>query len=191
MLGEGTPGGGRFDHPWHWHASTSVPSSPSPLPPRRPPQALPAWLRYLLAYANFFSLLLLLGGVLCLVAFGLDRSDQSNLYLGIVLVLVVVLSSTFTFVQVGRLGRGCLLPARPRSASLPQLGASLPAAGRRSSSLSSVARARPLPPQEEKAHSLMQGFKDMVPRKCRAIREGAELVLDAWELVPGDVVQVG
>jgi sodium/potassium-transporting ATPase subunit alpha len=36
----------------------------------------------------------------------------------------------------------------------------------------------------------MQGFKDMVPRKCRAVRDGSTRVLDAWELVPGDVVQV-
>jgi hypothetical protein len=38
--------------------------------------------------------------VLCLVAYGLDRSDPSNLYLGVVLIIVVVLSSSFAYVQV-------------------------------------------------------------------------------------------
>lgn len=65
-----------------------------------PLQTLPAWLRYLLAYWDFFAMLLLFGGVLCLVAYGLDRSDPSNLYLGIVLIIVVVLSSSFAYVQV-------------------------------------------------------------------------------------------
>lgn len=45
-------------------------------------------------------MLLLFGGVLCLVAFGLDRSDSSNLYLGVVLISVVVLSASFAYVQV-------------------------------------------------------------------------------------------
>jgi hypothetical protein len=38
-------------------------------------------------YANFFSILLLAGGVLCFIAYALDRADPSNLYLGIVLIV--------------------------------------------------------------------------------------------------------
>ena len=37
-------------------------------------------------------ILLLFGGMLCFVAYGVDQSDPTNLYLGVVLVLVVVIS---------------------------------------------------------------------------------------------------
>lgn len=48
-----------------------------------------------MCYADVFMILLLVGGVLCFVAFGIDTSDLTNLYLGVVLVLVVVISATF------------------------------------------------------------------------------------------------
>ncbi len=51
----------------------------------RPQDRIPAWLLYLMQYANFFSILLIIGGILCFVAYALDKSDASNLYLGIVL----------------------------------------------------------------------------------------------------------
>lgn len=101
----------------------------------------PGWILYLLEYANFFSILLLVGGVLCFISYGLDTSDPSNLYLGVVLFLVVVISSTFSFLQ-GRASR-----------------------------------------------KVMEGFRNMVPKKCKVLRGGAAAVLDSWELVPGDVVE--
>jgi sodium/potassium-transporting ATPase subunit alpha len=36
---------------------------------------------------------------------------------------------------------------------------------------------------------LQQGFKNLVPKKCKVLRDGAMAVLDASELVPGDVVE--
>lgn len=45
-----------------------------------------------MCYADVFMILLLVGGALCFVAYGIDQSDPTNLYLGVVLVLVVVLS---------------------------------------------------------------------------------------------------
>jgi hypothetical protein len=42
--------------------------------------------------ADLFMILLLFGGMLCFVAYGVDQSDPTNLYLGVVLVLVVVIS---------------------------------------------------------------------------------------------------
>jgi sodium/potassium-transporting ATPase subunit alpha len=58
---------------------------PFPCPLRR-------WIKYLKQYADVFMMLLLFGGVLCFVAYGIDQSDPTNLYLGVVLVAVVVLS---------------------------------------------------------------------------------------------------
>jgi sodium/potassium-transporting ATPase subunit alpha len=44
-----------------------------------------------------FALLLWAGGILCFIAYGLDKSDISNLYLGIVLCVVVTLTSIASF----------------------------------------------------------------------------------------------
>ena len=86
--------------------------------------------------------LLLFGGVLCFVAYGIDQSDPTNLYLGVVLFLVVVLSATFSWWV------------------------------------------------ESRAESVMEGFKHMVPKNCRVLRDGNVVILDAAELVPGDVVDL-
>ncbi len=43
--------------------------------------------------------------------------------------------------------------------------------------------------QEAKSNAIMNGFKNMVPKKCKALRDGAMNVIDASELVPGDIVE--
>lgn len=48
---------------------------------------------------GFFALLLWAGSALCLIAYGLSQSDPSNLYLGIVLAVVNLLSAAFSFYQ--------------------------------------------------------------------------------------------
>lgn len=44
-----------------------------------------------------FSLLLWAGSILCFIGYFLDMEDQSNLYLGIVLAIVVVITGLFSF----------------------------------------------------------------------------------------------
>ncbi len=39
---------------------------------------------------------------------------------------------------------------------------------------------------EAKADSVMEGFKKLVPKKCKVLRDGHMVVLDAEELVPGE-----
>lgn len=46
-----------------------------------------------------FSLLLWAGAILCFVAYALSTSDPSNLYLGIVIAVVNLLSGFMTFYQ--------------------------------------------------------------------------------------------
>jgi sodium/potassium-transporting ATPase subunit alpha len=48
--------------------------------------------------SNPFALLLWLGGILCFIAFGIGK-DESNLYLGIVLIVIVIATSLMTFYQ--------------------------------------------------------------------------------------------
>lgn len=107
-----------------------------------PPKMTPLWVKYLEQYANFFMILLLGGGILCFVAYALDSEDATNLYLGVVLVAVVVISATFAFWQ------------------------------------------------EAKSEAIMEGFKKLVPKKCKVVRDGRLEIMDALDLVPGDLVEL-
>ena len=108
-----------------------------------PPEVTPWYIKFLMQFANFFALLLLGGGALCFVGYAIDsEKDQTNLYLGVVLFTVVIITATFSYLQ------------------------------------------------EAKSEAIMEGFKNMIPKKCKAIRDGKAVVLDAWELVPGDVVEL-
>lgn len=48
---------------------------------------------------SLFALMLWAGSALCFIAYGLDQADKSNLYLGIVLAIVVMITSIVTFFQ--------------------------------------------------------------------------------------------
>jgi len=107
-----------------------------------PPPQKPWWLKYLSQFTNFFALLLLFGGLLCFIGYGIDQSDQTNLYLGVVLWGVVLVTATFSYLQ------------------------------------------------EAKSERIMEGFKTLIPKKCKVLRDGAPAILDAEDLVPGDVVEL-
>jgi len=108
-----------------------------------PPEMTPWYIKFLMQFANFFAMLLLGGGVLCFVGYSIDsEKDQTNLYLGVVLFAVVMITATFSYLQ------------------------------------------------EAKSEKIMEGFKSMIPKKCKCIRNGKAVVIDAWELVPGDVVEL-
>jgi len=68
-----------------------------------PPKHDPWWLRLLKSvFGGFFNILLWLGSILCFIAYGIDNSDvpdQTNLYLGVVLAVVVTLTGIFGYYQ--------------------------------------------------------------------------------------------
>lgn len=64
-----------------------------------PPVSKPEWLKYLEQFTNFFALLLIAGGVLCFISFAINQDDRTNVYLGSVLILVVLITGTFTYFQ--------------------------------------------------------------------------------------------
>jgi len=64
-----------------------------------PAKVTPMWVKFLMQFISFFPLLLEAGGTLCLIAYGLDRSTGDNLYLGIILWLVVIITAIFSFMQ--------------------------------------------------------------------------------------------
>ena len=59
----------------------------------------PWWMIILHELVKFFSLLLWFGALMCFISYGLDTSDPSNLYLGIVLVAVVLITAIFSYLQ--------------------------------------------------------------------------------------------
>lgn len=99
---------------------------------------------FLAEQTGFFSLLLWFGAFLCFLAYIIaeDKTDKSNLYLGIVLAVVVFLTGVFSYMQ------------------------------------------------SSKAASLMDDFKNMIPKKSDVMRDGKFDKIDANTLVPGDVVRV-
>jgi sodium/potassium-transporting ATPase subunit alpha len=64
-----------------------------------PPKTTPWYCLFFQHLTGFFSLLLWLAAVLCYIAYGLDQKIPENLYLGIVLTIVVILTGVFSFYQ--------------------------------------------------------------------------------------------
>ena len=63
-----------------------------------PPKTTPLWVKFLEEMFGLFPCMLWVGGILCFIAFWL-RKEADNLYLGIVLVAVVVITGCFSFYQ--------------------------------------------------------------------------------------------
>jgi magnesium-transporting ATPase (P-type) len=64
-------------------------------------EGLPWYIRFLLCMTGLFNYLLWAGSILCFIAYGIqeDKRDKSNLYLGIVLSLIVILTAIFSYSQ--------------------------------------------------------------------------------------------
>ena len=149
-------------------------------------------------------LLLLAAGVLCHVAYGLDTSQALNLYLGIVLYGIVVVTCTMTYFQGEPPGRPEWLPP-PARCAVP-LGCR---AGRRAG-LARLLLGRVVhdhqPPcptpelvtnlrlgtaAERSTAGVMDAIKSMLASSCTVIREGKEQRINPVELVVGDLVRLG
>lgn len=64
-----------------------------------PPERIPLWLLFLLQFNNFFMLLLIGAGILSIIAWLLSPKDFTNLWLGILLLVVVLVTCYETFSQ--------------------------------------------------------------------------------------------
>lgn len=58
---------------------------------------MPWYVMFFKQLTGLFSLLLWLGAVLCFIGYSIDQSDPSNLYLGIVLTAVVLVTGIFSY----------------------------------------------------------------------------------------------
>ena len=69
-----------------------------------PPATTPEWVKFLQALFGGFAMLLWLGAVLCFIAYSIqattmEQPPDDNLYLGIVLTVVVVVTGIFSYYQ--------------------------------------------------------------------------------------------
>ncbi|EFA81309.1 P-type ATPase [Heterostelium album PN500] len=65
-----------------------------------PTKSIPKWVKFLLQFTSLFPAMLEIGGILSFIAYGIDPDTGSdNLYLGIILWAVVIITCTFTFFQ--------------------------------------------------------------------------------------------
>uniref|UniRef100_A0AC35TWP8 Cation_ATPase_N domain-containing protein n=1 Tax=Rhabditophanes sp. KR3021 TaxID=114890 RepID=A0AC35TWP8_9BILA len=69
-----------------------------------PPKTTPEWIKFCKNLFGGFALLLWVGAILCYIAFGVDyftieHPTNDNLYLGIVLMSVVIITGVFQYYQ--------------------------------------------------------------------------------------------
>lgn len=62
----------------------------------------PWYLLLLKEFTGFFALLLWFGGILCFIGYGMDPSSKDNLFLGIILCLVVIITGVFSYAQTSK-----------------------------------------------------------------------------------------
>eukprot|EP01063_Lacrimia_lanifica_P037045 TRINITY_DN74_c0_g1_i7.p1 TRINITY_DN74_c0_g1~~TRINITY_DN74_c0_g1_i7.p1 ORF type:complete len:1319 (+),score=617.48 TRINITY_DN74_c0_g1_i7:100-3957(+) len=64
-----------------------------------PPDEKSELQKFVEQFTGFFSLLLIVGGLLCMIAYGADTEGTENLFLGLVLFIVVTITAIFTYQQ--------------------------------------------------------------------------------------------
>jgi sodium/potassium-transporting ATPase subunit alpha len=138
-----------------------------------PPKQTPEWVKFCKNLFGGFALLLWIGAILCFIAYSIQASTveepaDDNLYLGIVLSAVVIVTGIFSYYQVS-------------SNPFPSI-----CFHSKSSFFSLFSGSQ----KESKSSKIMESFKNMVPQFATVIREGEKLTLRAEDLTLGDVVEV-
>ena len=62
-----------------------------------PPPRVPLWLLFLLQFTNYFMILLMIAGLACFIIYAVEPSNPFNMYLGILLFFVVIMTCYQTF----------------------------------------------------------------------------------------------
>ena len=65
-------------------------------------KVMPWYMIYLKELTQFLSILLMISAVLSFVVYGISPTDPSNIYLGIVLIIVVFVAATFSYYQTSK-----------------------------------------------------------------------------------------
>lgn len=107
-----------------------------------PPKEISEWRKFIHHLLDLFNILLLFGVFLSFLAYILDSSDDSTLYLGSFLLTIVLFDSIIGYMQ------------------------------------------------ERSSSNVMGKFKKMFPQQCTIIRDGTEKMIQAVDLVVGDLIKV-
>lgn len=89
-----------------------------------------------------FNILLWIGAAFSFVGFGLVPSDQSNLYLAIVIIIIILVTGTFSYYQ------------------------------------------------NNQSEKVMNSFKNLTVEKVNVVREGKSKIIDAVDIVQGDLIKI-
>ncbi len=64
-----------------------------------PPKQIPEWMKFLHHLFDLFNILLFIGGALSFIAYVLDPSDSSTIYLGCFLIFIVIFDTVIGYLQ--------------------------------------------------------------------------------------------
>jgi sodium/potassium-transporting ATPase subunit alpha len=132
-----------------------------------PPKKDPEWLKFLRHLLNPFLLMMVAAGVLSVITYGVDTSQDINLWLGIILWVIVVFTAFMGYWKVCPM---CFVVLLLRRCPLCHK------------------TVRKL--QERATSAITDAFKNMMPAEAIVIRDGAEATYPASELVVGDIVKL-
>ncbi|KAG8310147.1 Sodium/potassium-transporting ATPase subunit alpha-1 [Homalodisca vitripennis] len=150
-----------------------------------PPKTTPEWIKFCKQLFGGFALLLWIGAILCFIAYSIQASTveepaDDNLYLGIVLSVVVIVTGIFSYCQEAK--SSAIMESFKNLVPQLYLGIVLAAVVIVTGIFSYY--------QESKSSRIMESFKNMVPQFATVIRQGEKLTLRAEDIVLGDVVEV-
>jgi len=108
-------------------------------------------------------------GALCFLAYGIDPDQPENLYLGVVLTVVVLFTSSFATYQGMDHAWGAWVHESGSDMCVCVCVCVI---------------------LELKSQAVMSGFLSMLPQRCHVIRDGQVFEVEAAALVTGDVVRL-
>ncbi|KAK3932865.1 Sodium/potassium-transporting ATPase subunit alpha [Frankliniella fusca] len=150
-----------------------------------PPKTTPEWVKFCKQLFGGFALLLWIGAILCFIAYSIQASTveepaDDNLYLGVVLSAVVIVTGCFSYYQEAK--SSAIMESFKSMVPQLYLGIVLSVVVMVTGTFSYW--------QEAKSGSIMDSFKSLVPQFATVIREGEKVTVRAEDLVLGDVVEV-
>ncbi|KAL7637147.1 UNVERIFIED_CONTAM: hypothetical protein RMT77_011859 [Armadillidium vulgare] len=150
-----------------------------------PPKKIPEWVKFCKNLFGGFSLLLWIGAILCFIAYSIESASEEepsndNLYLGVVLTGVVIITGIFSYYQEAK--SSAIMESFKNLVPQLYLGIVLTAVVIITGIFSYY--------QESKSSKIMESFKNMVPQYAIVLRDGEKQNLQAEEIVLGDVVEV-
>ncbi|KAF5921344.1 hypothetical protein HPG69_007317 [Diceros bicornis minor] len=149
-----------------------------------PPPTTPEWVKFCRQLFGGFSILLWIGAILCFLAYGIqagteDDPSGDNLYLGIVLAAVVIITGCFSYYQEAKSSK--IMESFKNMVPQVRGAQEGPGGG------TQVGEAGPSDPRQRGSGS---DSSPSHPQQALVIREGEKMQVNAEEVVVGDLVEI-